>query len=220
MNNSNKKMFRGDGESLVDALVDACHQHKTLAPLPGAGRNLTPFFAPGEPLGPLPNETTDDDDNAIRRHNMMAPNKSKSMGSYRVLPSAAPASVFGFPSSGSPPGSVSLGSSPPDNTRGSSHLQRNPLQKPKQQQQQNQNQQRTRSTAGASSAALGGVSSGGGGGFSSPLGGSGGGAAMVVAGCPGFFTSPKPEALPMPSLKLRTASSTVAAAAAGVVVVV
>lgn len=47
-------VFRGDHEDLLDHLVSACHEHKANKPMPGFGRELVPFFGPGEDVTPLP----------------------------------------------------------------------------------------------------------------------------------------------------------------------
>lgn len=48
-------IFRGDNEDLIDHLIFASHEHKLKMPLKGFGRELVPFFAPGEDLAPLTN---------------------------------------------------------------------------------------------------------------------------------------------------------------------
>lgn len=45
-------VFRGDNEELLDHLLVACHGHKMNKPLESCGRDLVPFFAPGESLEP------------------------------------------------------------------------------------------------------------------------------------------------------------------------
>lgn len=45
-------VFRGDNEELLDHLLLACHGHKMNKPLESCGRDLVPFFAPGESLEP------------------------------------------------------------------------------------------------------------------------------------------------------------------------
>ena len=49
---SQSAVFRGDNEELLDHLLVACHGHKMNKPLESCGRDLVPFFAPGESLEP------------------------------------------------------------------------------------------------------------------------------------------------------------------------
>lgn len=48
------QVFRGDHEDLVDHLIFASNEHKMRTqPMAGFGRELQPFFTPGEELAPL-----------------------------------------------------------------------------------------------------------------------------------------------------------------------
>eukprot|EP00798_Chlamydomonas_sp_ICE-L_P016896 gene16896-23172_t len=52
--NPASKLFRGDDDVLVDQLISASMEHKTVpdVPLPGFGRDLQPYFAEGEFVPP------------------------------------------------------------------------------------------------------------------------------------------------------------------------
>lgn len=50
MSATTSKVFRGDGDDLVDALVEAC-KPVSRPSLEGFGRTLTPYFGSSEPLG-------------------------------------------------------------------------------------------------------------------------------------------------------------------------
>ena len=148
-------IFRGDNDILVDHLVFASHQHKNATAVEGVfGRALTPYFAEGEDLRPIPNRWGADRTESSM-HDVDVSNVA-----HLADERANTVPFRQFQSAGSPPRSSSqvksLKTPPPQASKRSSKTSRD----------------------GTPSSAR---------------------SQKVVPSCPGFFSSPRPNEVPMPS---------------------
>mmetsp|Transcript_36319 Transcript_36319/g.78319 ORF Transcript_36319/g.78319 Transcript_36319/m.78319 type:complete len:197 (+) Transcript_36319:176-766(+) len=165
-------IFRGDNEELLDNLIYACHEHKANKPLEGFGRELEPFFKPGEELGPLPTATNKQNSNR----------KQPPCGSPTSSAGSRSAKSKGNKQSRKQSAGGSFDLMMPDQSIKTSQ----PVAAPK------RTASAKRSTSPKSHGSL----------SSSP--------GSSIAACPAFFSSPKPDAVPMPTFAFLNKAATIA----------